>query len=459
MTIWAAHPQPKEDELLSSWLIRISSECGMSAIKFCSEILNVDNPNLRIVDRSPDDLLLQGLSEGTGMPVERIREASLLAEEGYVFSQNGKGVSRWIIPAITVHTKISAYTNGMAYCPECLRTDATPYYRKNWRYAYYAICTTHRIPLRSTCPHCNRPYSHMQPVNQTRIDLLDPVRSCWSCGGNVGIVPPSSPWGGDLLDMTLSIQENILAGICRGAFDTPSHAHVFSGAYLAVFYSIVRSLTALIGSSTRMKHVGKVSGIEFAPHQAKPLGIYKGTDIEDWQAADRAILLCLTNWLMGEWPTRLVAYAEKSKLGYGTLFESIEGSHWLSAVPVPIGNRQTIGTHSDEERANATQLLRRLMDRAVSTYEVQEFMADGTLYNKIQKQIAAKKSAREWHQKFVRKWESDLQAARRKRLSEIITWSQSKRFMAKIEHTQEQGNDEIELNTAEKDARSKIGNC
>ena len=210
MTIWAAHPQPKEDELLSSWLIRISSECGMSAINFCAEVLKVENPNLRIVDRSPDDLLLQGLFEGTGVPVERVREASLLAEEGYVFSQSGKGSSRWIIPAITVHTNRRGNT-GMAYCPECLRADAIPYYRKNWRYAYYAVCATHRIPLRNSCPHCDSQYSHMQPGNQSRIDLLDPIRSCWSCGGNVGIVPPASPWGGDLLDMTLSIQENILA--------------------------------------------------------------------------------------------------------------------------------------------------------------------------------------------------------------------------------------------------------
>ena len=311
MTIWAAHPQPKEDELLSSWLIRISSECGMSAINFCAEVLKVENPNLRIVDRSPDDLLLQGLFEGTGGPVERVREASLLAEEGYVFSQSGKGSSRWIIPAITVHTNRRGNT-GMAYCPECLRADAIPYYRKNWRYAYYAVCATHRIPLRNSCPHCDSQYSHMQPGNQSRIYLLDPIRSCWSCGGNVGIAPPSSPWGGDLLDMTLSIQENILAGVCRGAFDAPGHGHVFSRAYLDAFYSIVRSLTALIGSSTRMKHVGRVSGIEFAPHQAKPLGLYRGIDIEDWRAEDRAILLCLAGWLMGDWPTRLVAYAGKS---------------------------------------------------------------------------------------------------------------------------------------------------
>ncbi|MDD5299341.1 MAG: TniQ family protein [Gallionella sp.] len=438
MPIWATHPKPKEDELLSSWLIRIASECGMSATKFCSEVLYIKKPNLRVADRSPDDLLLQGLSEGTGVPVERIRETSLLAEEGYVFSQSGKGISRWIIPAITVNTKINDYTAGMAYCPECLRTDKTPYYRKNWRYAYYAICTKHRIPLRSICPHCSRPYSHMQPVNQKSINITDPIRTCWSCGGDVSIMQQSPSWGGNLLDMALSIQENILAGINRGAFDIPDQGYVNSRAYLDVFYSVARSLVAWIESTDRMKCVGKMSGIEFAPYQAKPLKPSKDADIENWQAADRAIILCLANWLMGEWPTRLVAYAEKSKLNYGTLFESIDESYWLSAVPVPVSSRQpAIDTHSNEEIINATQILRKLMGRAVSTYEVQEFMTEGTIYNKIQKQIAAKKSAREWHQKFVQEWERDLQAAKNKRLSKIITWSKSRKPMAKIDSDKE----------------------
>ena len=208
-----------------------------------------------------------------------------------------------------------------------------------------------------------------------------------------------------------------------------------------------------------MKHVGRVSGIEFAPHQAKPLGLYRGIDIEDWRAEDRAILLCLAGWLMGDWPTRVVACAGKAKLKYSALFDCIDSSHWMTAVPVHIGIRQVVGNHTDEERANATRMLRQMAGRAVSTYEVQEFMAEGTLYRKIMKQISAKKSAREWQQRFLRGWEKDLQAAKRKRLAKIITWSQSKKFMAKNERAQERGNDGIELNAAGKDARSKSGDC
>lgn len=434
MPIWATHLQPKEGELLSSWLVRIASACGMGATQFCSEVLHIQTPNLRIADRSPDDLLIQKLSEGTGVPVEEIRELSLLAEEGYVFSQSGKGLSHWIIPAVTAHTKIGPNTNGMAYCPECLCTDQTPYYRKNWRYAYYSICMTHRIPLSSTCPHCNRPYSHMRPLNRKVVFTSDPIRTCRSCGGDVGFVTPAPKWGDNLLDITTSIQEYILAGISHGAFDVPNQGHVFSRAYLDILYSIVRSLTAWIESSGRMKLVGKMSGIEFVEHLAKPLKSSKDTDIENWQAADRAILLCLATWLMEEWPTRLISYAKKSKINSTTLFESIEESYWLSRVPVNINKKHTaFDTHSDVETQNATRLLKKLLGRAVSEYEIQEFMKEGTLYYKIQKQIAAKKSARKWHQKFLREWRNDIQATKNKRLAKIITWSQSKKLMAKME--------------------------
>lgn len=449
MPIWATHPKPKEDELLSSWLIRIASECGMSATGFCSEILSIKNPNLRIVDRSPDDLLLKVLSEGTGVPVERIRETSLLAEEGYVFSQNGQGSTRWIIPAVTVHTTIRQYTNGMAYCPECLHADSTPYYRKSWRYAFYTICTTHRRPLRSSCPHCDCPYSHMQPVAKKLTNVSIPITSCWSCGGDVRITTPTTPWGGDLLNLTLSIQKNILAGIDQGTFNAPSHGYVNSRTYLDVLYCVIRSLAAWIYGSDRMKHVGRMSGIEFLAHRANLIRLFGDTDIETRQAEDRAILLCLANWLMGEWPTRLVTYAEKSKLNYSKLFAGVDESYWFSVSPVPLSSNQSvISTPSNEEIASATNVLRRRMHRAVSKSEVHEFMVNGTLGSKIQKQIAAKKSAREWHQKFAREWKNDLLAAKNKRLSKIITWSQSKKFMEKIER--EHAKEKTELNADDK---------
>lgn len=40
------------------------------------------------------------------------------------------------------------------YCPECLRDDAIPFFRKAWRLAFNYVCTEHAILLRDTCPGC-----------------------------------------------------------------------------------------------------------------------------------------------------------------------------------------------------------------------------------------------------------------------------------------------------------------
>ncbi|MDP2806099.1 MAG: hypothetical protein Q8O24_09190, partial [Gallionellaceae bacterium] len=46
MPIWATHLKLKEGELLSSWIIRLSSECGMTAEQFCKAALSIKRPNL-----------------------------------------------------------------------------------------------------------------------------------------------------------------------------------------------------------------------------------------------------------------------------------------------------------------------------------------------------------------------------------------------------------------------------
>jgi hypothetical protein len=89
--IWATHLKLKEGEILSSWIVRLASEGGMTATLFCKIALSINKPNLSAIDRSPDEPLLKALSEGTGESIERIRESSMLPEDGYALSQSGKG--------------------------------------------------------------------------------------------------------------------------------------------------------------------------------------------------------------------------------------------------------------------------------------------------------------------------------------------------------------------------------
>lgn len=337
--------------MLSSWIVRLASDCEMSAEQFCQIALSIKRPGLSAIDRSPDESLLKALSEGTGESIERIRESSILPEDGYALSPSGKGQTSWIIPSVTyLSLQNKKFNVGMPYCPECLHADAKPYYRKVWRYAFHPICPLHRIPLSDTCPHCNEPYSHMQPVTSKVQALKDvPIIDCWSCGKDVTEVGSAPPLDEGLLVQTLAIQNKILAGINKGAFDVPGFGYVHSKSYLDAMHYIIDTLTTGKHTSDRLRYVCEKTGIDFKTHQPNPIH-----DIEHLQAKDRATLLCLAQWLMEEWPTRFVPYINSANIIFSNLFERIDLSYWLYATALQELNPQKVGVHSTEEILNAT---------------------------------------------------------------------------------------------------------
>lgn len=402
----------------------------MTAVEFCKTTLSIPNPNLRAIDRSPDEFLLQALFEGTGVPVERILEASLLPEDGYVFSQSGKGEKSWVIPSLGITSHINKYTAGMPYCPACLHSDETPYYRKQWQFAFNPLCPIHRIPLRSTCPHCKQPYTHMQPIARKIADVAHPIGACWSCGGDVGSTESDQIWGSGILDQALSVQSNMWDSINQGVFAVHGYGHVHTRAYLDVMLSILKSLTAGKHASKYLDYACLRAGGNFKSHLAPPSS-YK--DFELRPAEDRAVLLCLTKWLMDEWPSRLVAYVEDNvELSQSYLFAKIDTPYWLSTTALPLLQPKTIGFRSKEEIENATILLRSKLKRPVTPSEVKEFMSNGFLGDHTAEKIAWKKACWKWHHSFMEEWRKEQEAAKRKKLAKIIQWSQSKKFMSKL---------------------------
>jgi hypothetical protein len=427
VSIWATHLKLKEGELLSSWIVRLSSDCGMTAEQFCKVALSIKRPNLSSMDRSPDDSDLKALSEGTGESLERIRESSMLAEDGYALNQSGKGQTSWIIPAVTfLALQNKKFHAGMPYCPECLRTDEKPYYRKVWRYAFHPICPIHRVPLSNACPHCNEPYSHMQPVTNIGQALKgDPIVGCWSCGKNITEASSANSVDKTLLDQTLIIQSEILVGINHGAFIVPNFGFVPSKSYLDVMHYIIDTLTAE-KSSARLKYTCGLAGINFKSFLPTP-----NYDIEKMPSENRAILLCLASWLMDEWPSRFVEHIRASDIIYSKLLRDIEVSTWLYVSALPFLQAQSIGVHSKEEVKNATLVLRNRLNRTPKPDEIKELLAAGTLLNFEPKLKARKGSQLGWHQAFSLAW-ADERKAKQKQLSREEKWKQAKKIYMRV---------------------------
>lgn len=65
---------------------------------------------------------------------------------------------------------------GQRYCPECLREDKTPYFRKKWRLKAIVRCEKHDKELNDRCHQCGEPIS-LYKFNKKGIGFT----RCWSC--------------------------------------------------------------------------------------------------------------------------------------------------------------------------------------------------------------------------------------------------------------------------------------
>jgi len=151
------HPQPKPDEIFSSWFCRIAQDNGMKLHTLEVQLWGRDKQIwTRDIDRSIDEPTLAKVAAVSSTTIERARETCLRSYEGRMFERlNVAGNSDWILPSGIFHRKRKR--PGMQFCPLCLATDETPYYRKAWRLALSTFCDLHDVMLHDRCPKCQSP--------------------------------------------------------------------------------------------------------------------------------------------------------------------------------------------------------------------------------------------------------------------------------------------------------------
>lgn len=99
---------------------------------------------------------------------------------------NTRGYSPGILPLGIYHRKRTRYS--LMYCPECLRDDDYPHYRKNWRLSVATVCMQHRVQLLDHCPQCLKeivPHRvDMKWRSQTTVGSQLHIR-CYNCGSDL----------------------------------------------------------------------------------------------------------------------------------------------------------------------------------------------------------------------------------------------------------------------------------
>src|SRR5689334_17319178 len=94
------HIKPKDDELLSSWLVRLAAAHGVMPYRFWSKVW----PKALFwrkskTDQQDDMEFLSFLSEKTGTPLERVLSTTLTEFCGLLYQKSlTNGYKSWIMP-------------------------------------------------------------------------------------------------------------------------------------------------------------------------------------------------------------------------------------------------------------------------------------------------------------------------------------------------------------------------
>lgn len=290
--IWPIHPQPLEDEILSSWMIRLAHANRFKVHDFYKLYFGNDKQIwTRDIDHLAPNWLINGLSAHTGVPIDRVKNMALRSYEGFIFEKyNLTTTIRGILPLGIYHRTRKFY--GQQFCPACLAEDKIPYFRKKWRVAYINTCNFHNIFLHDRCPHCQ------QPIMPHRSDMKEKVylphnidiRFCSICSGSIIECCTKTP-----SPIELNLQKKIFNSIEHGAI-TFAQSWLFSFIFL-------EGLRAILNGFVRAeRQLGKLYLNKF--------------ELEKSDIHIRTTILKKGSYLLDSWPDKFINYCKIIKQPY-----------------------------------------------------------------------------------------------------------------------------------------------
>ncbi len=188
---WPGVVKPEPQELLSSWVHRLAIANGIPPSSFAKTLGLGDGASTARLDLQTPQGVARLLSHQTGVPLRTILAMSL---------------ESWTLKSLLLPLRFTVKRGSstwLQYCPQCLATDRSPYFRSHWRLATRVSCFIHHDGLRDSCPSCR---NGIRPFDQRQIS---PHHLCASCGFDLRL--------GRKTAVTISAQrwERAVDAICR----------------------------------------------------------------------------------------------------------------------------------------------------------------------------------------------------------------------------------------------------
>jgi TniQ protein len=291
-------PRPLDDELFSSWLVRLAWSNGEKLHTFCRWRLGIGR---NVWNQDPDRLAepsaIARSAAATGLPLTRVLATSLAAYEGTLYERHvRRGVSRWIMP---IGLKARAHLrHGQQYCVGCLREDSVPYFRRAWRLAFIVACTRHGQILADACPACGIPVSfHEGDFARRFASDTCPIAICRGCGQDL-----REHVGRPAEKELLEYQRRLEGALESGWFLMPDGKPVFA----ISFFDGMHALLRILSSNTHLSSI-RAGLLQERGGLALPIPFGNGAlRFEHLRLGDRHFLMQLLASVMDDWPRGLL---------------------------------------------------------------------------------------------------------------------------------------------------------
>lgn len=321
--LWPIHVRPYPDELLTSWVIRFAHAHGYRSETACALALGREHAFwCRDSDRSASLEKLAKLAQASGLDVQTLEGLTLRPWGGFL-SESVKidTGSPGILPAGIYHRKRRRC--GLMVCPACLRLDDTPYYRRNWRLAFLAVCPEHEVLLLDRCEACS------EPIAPYRVDMKWVMRT--SNGGNLHVLCHGC--GHDLRQsrfVSVEQSEVAFARLIAGTLNT-GYVQLSMGMMLhsVAFFKGIRVLLGCVRLASMRGHL--------SAHQARRRNCRcRWGDFEMMEINERREGLSQVAALLEEWPGRFLAFAAKHHITFTDMLSigrtGRELPYWLWSI-------------------------------------------------------------------------------------------------------------------------------
>lgn len=195
-------PKILPGEALSSWIHRLCQQQGFSTSDLFG-VLGAKKP--RDVDRELFSIWVSNL-----LQICRIAPHSF---DVPIAVSKAVGKTRPLRQHLRITNNKAPWT---AFCPQCLKQDAIPYFRIEWRFRFWELCPRHLIPLLTECPNCKSKLQ-LDKAILTSIEVLPTLAFCYFCHADFksGGEDMSSIID-DELQVKVHTQRNMMASIVNG---------------------------------------------------------------------------------------------------------------------------------------------------------------------------------------------------------------------------------------------------